>query len=146
MPEQERQTYTVTPGPAVLARMGQSWTLHLTDGAPVMFSHGEDGEKPGPVTLSLTPQRAEELRRDGYEVEGEKLPEPAVDPIPPSEEADFLEEAGDPVPDAGPGIDPIGPPQDNLGEAAVPAGVTTKQSGRYDAIPRRRKAEDDDGA
>lgn len=124
--EQERQTYTVTPGPAMRAKMGQSWTLHLEGGTPMMFGYGEDGQ-PLPVKLLLTSGRAEELRRDGYEVEGEKLPEPAVEPLPDGDETLPLPEPPAPPSNPDQDADPIGPPKGIPGEAAIPLGMDTKR-------------------
>lgn len=78
MPEAERLTYTVTPGPEVLAKMGTSWTLFASP--PVMFTVGPDGEPPEPAAVTMTAEQAADLAASGYVVE-EALaaPEPVND-------------------------------------------------------------------
>lgn len=79
MPEAERLTYTVTPGPEVLAKMGTSWTLFASP--PVMFTVGPDGEPPEPAAVTMTAEQAADLASSGYVVE-EALaaaPEPVND-------------------------------------------------------------------
>jgi hypothetical protein len=155
MPEQESLTYTVTPGPDVLKKMGQTWTLYTSP--PAMFAYGPEGELPSPVTLTLTKEQAAELRGDGYEVEGAPIAplqpapdngdgvEPQPRPLALGElmeevQGDLMDQAreetaaaeaappgGDPGPDAGPGIDPIGPPNGIPGEAAIPPGADSKR-------------------
>jgi hypothetical protein len=105
----EKLNYVVTPGPEMLAKMGGYWTLEIGDGQVASFSRSEKGEEPGPVTLSLTLDKAAELRADGYVVNGETVEAP-LQPAP--------DEPGDQ--DAGPGIDPIGKPEGTGGGDAGP--------------------------
>lgn len=79
MPEAARLTYTVTPGPEVLAKMGTSWTLFASP--PVMFTVGPDGEPPEPATVTMTAEQAADLASSGYVVEEplSAAPEPVND-------------------------------------------------------------------
>jgi hypothetical protein len=110
----EPLTYTVTPGPELLARMGQSWTLYATP--PAHFTYGPDGEPPGPVTMTLTEEQVVEHRGSGYVVEP-AAPEPLHDDARVEKLAAEIDRALEggaeftPVErdgDGGPGIDPIG--------------------------------------
>jgi hypothetical protein len=78
MPDAEVLSYTVTPGPEVLAKMGTSWTLFTMP--PVMFTVGPDGEPPEPATVTMTAEQAADLASSGYVLE-EALsnPEPVND-------------------------------------------------------------------
>jgi hypothetical protein len=78
MPEAERLSYTVTPGPEVLAKMGTSWTLFTMP--PVMFAVGPDGEPPEPAAVTMTAEQAADLTASGYVVEEAlSAPEPVND-------------------------------------------------------------------
>lgn len=79
MPEAEPLTYTITPGPEVLAKMGTSFTLFTNP--PVLFMFGPDGEPPEPATLTLTTARADDLASVGYHVAiaSFTIPEPVND-------------------------------------------------------------------
>lgn len=93
----EPLSYTVTPGPDLRKRMGQSWILSLNDSPAATFTHGPKGEPPGSVTLTLSVEQAAQLKADGYEVKAKKGRASAA-----SESEDG---------DSGPGIDPLGPPE-----------------------------------
>lgn len=79
MPEVEVLSYTVTPGPEVLAKMGTSWTLFASP--PVMFTVGPDGEPPEPATVTMTAEQAADLASSGYAVQAlsGEWPEPLND-------------------------------------------------------------------
>lgn len=120
MPEVEPLTYTVTPGPAVLRKMGLSWTLFGPTGAHLAtFSHGPGGEPPGPVDLALSKEVAAELAEAGYVVWAlSAWPDAAPSfevkashmegDVRVLDEVELREVSMHAGSDAGPGIDPIG--------------------------------------
>ncbi len=119
----EPLTYTVTPGPEVKKKMGQSWVLFNARGAVLAtFSRGKDGlQAPAPATLSLTEAEAAELAAAGYAVQALSGVWPASDG------------------DAGPGIDPIGLPKPAGGQedgAVLPDVPAVPPAGEVVSPPR----------